>query len=82
MTQNSLREVIAELSRTRSALNGAPRVRNSIPCIPEILVLQREKKPKETNFVGRKTKKFYSGGEKKGNAGCYQGENERQRQKK
>ena len=40
MTQNSLREVIAELSRTRSAFNGTPRVRNSIPCIPEILVLR------------------------------------------
>ena len=28
--------------------------------------LEREIKPKETNFVGRKTKKIHSGGEKKG----------------
>ena len=42
ITQNSLRKIIAVLSRARSALNGAPWVRKfSTSCIPEILVLRK-----------------------------------------
>ena len=42
ITQNSLREMIAELSRARSELSGAPRVRKfSNPCIQEIWVLRK-----------------------------------------
>ena len=42
ITQNSLREMIAELSRARSELSGAPWVRKfSNRCIPEILVLRK-----------------------------------------
>ena len=37
-----------------------------------------EKIKKETNFDGRKTWKFYDGGEKVRNASDYQGENEQQ----
>ena len=41
ITQHSLREIIAELSRARSALSGAPWVKKfSNPCIQEILVLR------------------------------------------
>ena len=38
----------------------------------------RNKKTTENNFVGRKTWKFYSGGEKMRNASGHQGENKRQ----
>ena len=41
----------------------------------------RDKKTKDTNFAGRITRKFYSGGEKMRNASGHQGENEWQRKK-
>jgi len=45
--------------------------------------LEREiKKTKETDFVVRKTGKFYSGGEETRNASGHQGKNERQLKKK
>jgi len=42
----------------------------------------RNKKTTENNFVGRKTWKFYSGGEKVRNTSGHQGENKRQWKKK
>ena len=45
--------------------------------------LEREiKKTTETNFVGRKTWKFYSGGEKMRNSGVYEVKKKRKKEKK
>ena len=45
--------------------------------------LEREiKKTTETNFVGRKTWKFYSGGEKMRNSGVYEVKKKKKRKKK
>ena len=45
--------------------------------------LEREiKKTTETNFVGRKTWKFYSGGEKMRNSGVYEVKKKRKEKKK
>ena len=41
-------------------------------------VLEREIKTKENNFDGRKTRKFYIGGEKTRKTRGHQGESERQ----
>ena len=45
--------------------------------------LEREiKKTTETNFVGRKTWKFYSGGEKMRNSGVYEVKKKRKEKKR
>ena len=45
--------------------------------------LEREiKKTTETNFVGRKTWKFYSGGEKMRNSGVYEVKKKKKKRKK
>ena len=45
--------------------------------------LEREiKKTTETNFVGRKTWKFYSGGEKMRNSGVYEVKKKKEKRKK
>ena len=40
--------------------------------------IEREIKPKETNFVKRKQKNFVAAVRKRRNASCHRGENERQ----